>query len=267
VIGRPSLAKLAHTAGVPERTQEKDYVLAWLLAAMSASGDVGLVLKGGTSLRRCYFRGYRYSEDLDFTAVATGMRASFLSLASAWCRWIGDEAGIRAEAMPDKQNPARRVWIGYQGPLGAFRSAEIKLDVATDERILLAPMSRPLISEYSDLPDQQFSVPTYDLVEIWAEKVRTLIQRSEPRDVYDLVALVASDAKVPGSGLEPFLEKARAKGLRTDNLAAKLDEREPVLRQRWTGRLKDQVRSLPDFDGEWRTLRRALRQAGYLHDD
>jgi predicted nucleotidyltransferase component of viral defense system len=26
------------------------------------------VFKGGTALRRCYFRGYRYSEDLDFSA-------------------------------------------------------------------------------------------------------------------------------------------------------------------------------------------------------
>ena len=267
MIGRPSLAKLAHAAGVPERTQEKDYVLAWLLAAMSASGDAGLVFKGGTALRRCYFRGYRYSEDLDFTTVATEMRAPFLSFASAWCRWIGEEAGIRAEATPDTRNPARRVWIGYQGPLGSFRSAEIKLDVATDERILLAPRSRPLLSEYSDLPDQRFAVSTYDLAEIWAEKVRSLIQRSEPRDVYDLVALARSDATLPKSGLGPFREKARAKGLRTDNLAAKLDEREPVLRQRWADRLRDQVRSLPDFDGEWRTLRRALRQTGYLQGD
>jgi hypothetical protein len=44
-----------------ETAQEKDYVLAWLLAARATLGPTGWVFKGRTALRRCYFPGYRYS--------------------------------------------------------------------------------------------------------------------------------------------------------------------------------------------------------------
>jgi hypothetical protein len=60
VIGRPEIQRLARAGGVDERTQERDYVLAWLLAGMAVQ-DFGLVLKGGTCLRRCHIPGYRYS--------------------------------------------------------------------------------------------------------------------------------------------------------------------------------------------------------------
>lgn len=68
MIGRPEISRLAVAGGVSEGAQEKDYVLAWLLAARATLGPSSLVFKGGTALRRCYFPGYRYSEDLDFTA-------------------------------------------------------------------------------------------------------------------------------------------------------------------------------------------------------
>ena len=51
-----------------ESVLERDYCLAWFLAALAES-DLKPVLgfKGGTALKRCYFEDYRFSEDLDFT--------------------------------------------------------------------------------------------------------------------------------------------------------------------------------------------------------
>lgn len=264
MIGRPALARLAQAAGVPERTQEKDYVLAWLIAAMAAGGGGGLAFKGGTALRRCYFRGYRYSEDLDFTAIAAGPDRPFLVLATEWCQWVGQEAGIHAVAGADLQAPERRAWIGYTGPLGGFRDREIKLDLAAEETILLKLQPRLLLSEYGDLQDESFTVPTYDRIEIWAEKVRSLMQRTEPRDVYDLHWLASDDPRIALRGLDPFRRKASAKGLRADDLGSKLEVREGTFRKMWDVRLADQVRSLPEFAEVWRTLMRCLRQAGYL---
>ena len=68
MIGRPEISRLTGVGGVSEGAQEKDYVLAWRLAAQATLGPSSLVFKGGTALRRCYFPGYRYSEDLDFSA-------------------------------------------------------------------------------------------------------------------------------------------------------------------------------------------------------
>lgn len=48
---------------------EKDYALGWLLAAIGqhpATRDAWL-FKGGTCLKKCYSRTYRFSEYLDFT--------------------------------------------------------------------------------------------------------------------------------------------------------------------------------------------------------
>ena len=51
-----------------ESVLERDYCLAWFLAALPES-DLKPVLgfKGGTALKQCYFEDYRFSEDLDFT--------------------------------------------------------------------------------------------------------------------------------------------------------------------------------------------------------
>ncbi|MEA3374922.1 MAG: nucleotidyl transferase AbiEii/AbiGii toxin family protein [Chloroflexota bacterium] len=51
---------------------EKDYALGYLLAGMARVPELHdvLVLKGGTALRKFYFRDYRFSEDLDFSALA-----------------------------------------------------------------------------------------------------------------------------------------------------------------------------------------------------
>ena len=50
-----------------------DYSLSWFIAALYQANDLEekLCFKGGTCLRKCYFRDYRFSEDLDFTAMAT----------------------------------------------------------------------------------------------------------------------------------------------------------------------------------------------------
>lgn len=48
---------------------EKDYVLGWILAAIYQNPFFAhtWIFKGGTCLKKCFFREYRFSEDLDFT--------------------------------------------------------------------------------------------------------------------------------------------------------------------------------------------------------
>ena len=264
MIGRPEIQRLARASGVDERTQERDYVLTWLLAGM-AHEDMCLVFKGGTCLRRCYIRDYRYSEDLDFTLAECAARVTAADAVSAWCRFVGDEAGIQADATADDALGARRAWVSFTGPLGARREKAIKVDLADDEQIMEAIVRRPLFSEYSDLPDGTSEVLAYALTEIWAEKVRSLMQRAEPRDAYDLAALADLDDHLPGEALAVFERKARAKGLDPMNLGARLDARERTLARMWDDRLRDQVIEAPPFDATWRKVRRVLRQAGY-HD-
>jgi predicted nucleotidyltransferase component of viral defense system len=64
------MAAAARAAGKPQLVLEKDYALSYLLAGVVAVPRLreSLVFKGGTCLRKAYFPGYRFSEDLDYTA-------------------------------------------------------------------------------------------------------------------------------------------------------------------------------------------------------
>ena len=69
MIDRQELAELARELSLSLTVVEKDYVLGWLLAGISANEVLAKhwVFKGGTCLKKCYFETYRFSEDLDFT--------------------------------------------------------------------------------------------------------------------------------------------------------------------------------------------------------
>ena len=263
MIGRVEIARLSRAGNVDERTQERDYVLAWLLAAASARG-FDLVLKGGTCLRRCYVPGYRYSEDLDFTPAPAAERATLGDAVAWWCRWIGVEAGIRADAAADELAPTTRAWVSFTGPLAARRERAIKVDLADDEQVLNGVVLRPLSSGYSDLPDETHQVAAYSLEEIWAEKTRSLMQRAEPRDLYDLAFLAREHPMLPSDARSLFERKAAAKGLPGHALRDRLATRETTMKRMWDARLRDQVADVPDFDATWRAVRRALRQGKYL---
>src|SRR6266567_4823409 len=44
---------------------EEDYILGWLLAALSVHEDIqdSWIFKGGTCIKKCFFETYRFSED------------------------------------------------------------------------------------------------------------------------------------------------------------------------------------------------------------
>lgn len=67
---------------------QKDYVLVWILRALSELKPEGWIFKGGTCLRHCYYSGYRFSEDLDFScseeAGGVEKTVSFLQQVTEW---------------------------------------------------------------------------------------------------------------------------------------------------------------------------------------
>jgi predicted nucleotidyltransferase component of viral defense system len=55
---------------IQEAVVARDYCLGWFLAMLGRHPlREKLAFKGGTALRRCWYREYRFSEDLDFTAL------------------------------------------------------------------------------------------------------------------------------------------------------------------------------------------------------
>ena len=75
MIEQKEINKIAVKNRVSDRQIEKDYVLSWLLFAISKNKILynALVFKGGTVLKKAYFKDYRFSEDLDFTLINTSV--------------------------------------------------------------------------------------------------------------------------------------------------------------------------------------------------
>ena len=69
MLEKRELVDASRTLGISLATVEKDYIISWVLAAISSYPQLAgkWIFKGGTCLKKCYLRHHRFSEDLDFT--------------------------------------------------------------------------------------------------------------------------------------------------------------------------------------------------------
>jgi hypothetical protein len=114
VIATGVITQRANSERFPAQTIERDYVLAHLCTDIGAIGDARLVLKGGTLLRLCYFADYRYSADLDFSAINGLNRSDAIAIiadAAAACRQRIDLPMLN---LSDTEGEAP--WVMYIGP-------------------------------------------------------------------------------------------------------------------------------------------------------
>jgi predicted nucleotidyltransferase component of viral defense system len=80
MISIDELHNLANTLKISQlNIIEKDWVLGHVLNQIYANKifSSSLLFKGGTSLRKCWFPNYRFSEDLDFSII--GPNLNFVS--------------------------------------------------------------------------------------------------------------------------------------------------------------------------------------------
>ena len=186
---------------LPPNTIEKDYVLNWILAGISESKQLkdDWIFKGGTCLKKCYFETYRFSEDLDFTVINMQHRnPEYLkTVFEEIAEWIYEQAGLELPAEEMKfesyKNPRGELSIqgkiAYKGPMQRRGSnSTIKLDLCWDEILVEPPIMKIIYHPYSDVAFN-FQAKTYCIEEIFAEKLRALVERMRPRDLYDIVHL------------------------------------------------------------------------------
>ena len=192
MLTRAQIQRLAQRNGIGMQAQERDY-LQHLLLFLLFQRTQTLVFKGGTALRIVY-RGNRYSEDLDFNS-----EGEVEQLHETWKEVVqGLEAfGARGEV--------RNEWVGeagysfdvsYQGPLYDGRDrTKGKVRVDLNRRPEQVETRQALVSpEYDDL--RPFVVTTITLEHMLAEKVRALLTRGKPRDLYDLWLLTQQGVEV-----------------------------------------------------------------------
>ena len=204
---RTRLLEARGRLGIPWEVLERDYLLSWVLAGISEVPVLQdtLVFKGGTALRKCYFGDYRFSEDLDFSAleeVPSGVEME--RLVNEACEVavqlldeyapveISSERYTEREPHPGGQEAFT---IRARFPWQSRLWTRVMVEITMDERVLLPAERRQVIHGYGEPLDAEVKV--YSLEEIVAEKLRALLQqanmfetrgwsRSRARDYYDL---------------------------------------------------------------------------------
>ena len=105
MITTAELHRVAEQEGLRFDQVEKDYVILWLLSGLVDSWIArhGWIFKGGTCLRHCYYKGYRFSEDIDFSCKPGGDNLDkSLQLLQRSTEKIQGKSGIRMNVVSGK---------------------------------------------------------------------------------------------------------------------------------------------------------------------
>jgi hypothetical protein len=263
VITTAELHRAAEKEGLRFDQTEKDYVILWVLAGLSRSGakEHGWFFKGGTCLRHCYYTGYRFSEDIDFSCNPGGDNLeTSLHLLNAVAEWVVNESGVRLSILePLTVEGDFQIEIPVEYNRGGTRRQglpQAKVHLTFDEPILDEAVMLPVAPMYSDL--SPFEVMAYSKFEIVAEKLRSLLQQQQkwprPRDLYDLwYILCKSGERFSWKDLKPLFEKkCYIRGIEPDIKGLISEALREWNKEAWKSRLGPMLRGLPDFDGVWK---------------
>lgn len=176
---------------------ERSVVLTYALRILEDTGLSSIALKGGTCLRKVYFKDMaRFSLDLDFVSLEKAEPSeAILEVASSI---EGTHYGITfslSDVYVNIDNNAGGALFNYKHD---WNEAVFTLDLSLRAKPLLAVVKKPLIIEsyFRHLP---FEPPTrchsvaglpqvncLQLEEVLAEKIRAAYERTKVRDLYDL---------------------------------------------------------------------------------
>lgn len=254
----------AREAGVRDQQIEKDYVLSWILQGIAQHEQLSkvIVFKGGTVLKKVYFEDYRFSEDLDFTLLnhAIGNEQIF-----GWFRetfeYVREEANIPLEIIDNNEHEDGGInfYISYVGPLGGQGSnKKVKADISKSEKLAFEPVTKTVFLNYTDLHEHQLLC--YPLEEVLVEKMRSVMQRMQARDFYDLWYLLEQHGMDIDFYVNEFESKCSDKGLNPADFPKKLTERLPQYKGRWKNSLSEQIQDLPNFEQVSREIQRHIKK-------
>ena len=259
------IQKIASQLELRDTQIEKDYVNSWILKGISNNDYLKdhLIFKGGTLLRKVYYPDYRISEDLDFTFQGDEfdfekIKKEFINVSD----WVKEESRIKLKIEDDKEYETGNFsfYISYTGPLGGIgANKSIKVDICISEIIINTPDDKPVVNKYSDLQEEQF-ILAYRLDELIPEKTRSLLQRTEPRDLYDLWYMFEEDDLIIEDYIYTFQDKARYKNYDPSQFVHKVTGKEEIFKNLWEEHLSHQINNLPDFNDVWRALGKHWRK-------
>lgn len=250
MISEIELKEITRSQGVPSSTIERDYAQHWLLAYLPE-----MALKGGTGLKKCYFKDYRFSDDLDFTLLKHETLQIKNEQILRTIQKIKSESGINFQ----EQIKSEEVENGYVCTV-YFRirrttgnPLKIKIDITTKENeAIFSPLQKKqILASYSDIPDAKTLV--YSLDEIFTEKIRSLFERTRPRDLYDVWYLSAHTT------LSQTLLKKKFENKNITPDLKDITKRKNNFINAWKQSLHHQIKNLPNPDDIFEIVNKFLQ--------
>ena len=258
----------AREAGVRDQQIEKDYVLSWILKGVAQHEQLSksIVFKGGTVLKKIYFEDYRFSEDLDFTLLNNEIPSEQIFV---WFKetfeYVREEANIPLEIIdPDSyrgehEDGGINFYISYVGPLGGQgANKRVKVDISRSETLEFAPVIKTVFESYTDL--DEYKLLCYPLEEVLVEKMRSVMQRMQARDFYDIWFLLEQHGMDAAFHMNEFAKKCASKNLNHLDFPKKLAERLLQYKGRWQSSMSEQIKDLPGFEQVEREVQRHFKK-------
>lgn len=259
--------KKAEEKGVPKATIFKDWLLSYILKGIMITPDFpGLIFKGGTCLRKCYFEGYRFSEDLDFTLREENKQISNENIQKIVenTQRLLKEPPLHFKLLTpihsEDQLVGYDVDLRYWGSLNKPPTNEpnswndkIELQLRFHEKVVFNTEAKSLLHDYTDHENlAPTHVNSYSIEEILAEKLRSLLQRPKhvaPRDCYDIWYLTLNanpDWKKIIEGFNQKIEFKRIKFNGPEEFITQKDEN--MINRLWYQSLGNQIseKELPE---------------------
>ncbi len=184
--------KLARMHKIPQGTLEKDYALTNLLSLISDFPKLNrMIFKGGTAIKKIYFKDFRFSEDLDFVCLE--------DIVDDFINYIKNNMknlDVEFTEISNIEKFGHSFKVKYIQSTGAMTS--IKVDLSLRGDVMMEPVTRPILHFYDTLQDE-FSTPVMNLEEIMAEKIRAMTYSKHPRHLYDIQYLYNHGVRINSS--------------------------------------------------------------------
>ena len=188
MITKNELNEYSQLKGYNLGQTETDYLQHLFLIFLSRYSANAVVFKGGTALQKAYGLN-RFSIDLDFAQNQEDKLPEIMARIGKGITEFGYAAKLE-----EIKAIGKTFILKINGPLYANvdRSVcSLKIEISKREEIILKPKLKTITPTYPDL--QPYTMLIMDEEEILAEKVRAIMTRNKPRDIFDLNFAMAVD--------------------------------------------------------------------------
>ena len=177
---------------------EQDLLLSRAICAIAGDPYLcdELLFRGGTALHKLFLpQPLRYSEDLDYVRTTAGGIGQLTGALLDLGRDLGFEVKSRITEHPK---------VYWRTISQAGNPLRIKVEVNTHERTPALPIAHLPFEVASPWWTGTVRVPTFQLPELIATKLRALYQRSKGRDLFDIWLALTQTPLHPADVLTAF---------------------------------------------------------------